>query len=255
VLLKPYQDYYDEYAQRVAELTERYPLGEAIISEEEQREFIKLYGSILRLKNILTSFDDFEGNELLSERDFQDYQSVYIDLYREWRRRNVADKEIINDDIIFEIELIKQVEINIDYILMLVKKYHEDNCRDKEILVSIERAVNASLSLRNKKDLIEQFVASITLASHVDDDWKSFMLAKRVEELDAIIAEEGLNPDAARAFMEGAFRDGAIQESGVAITAILPPLPRFSVSSGHAEKKQAVIEKLKTYFDRFFGVG
>jgi type I restriction enzyme R subunit len=129
VLLKTFDEYYkgyDEkgehkpgYAELIATLTTQYPLGQPILGEEAEKDFIRLYGAILRLRNILTSFDDFEGNEILSERDFQDYQSIYIDLYQEYRKGADGDKETINDDIVFEIELVKQIEVNIDYILML----------------------------------------------------------------------------------------------------------------------------------------
>jgi type I restriction enzyme R subunit len=142
----------------------RFPLDAAIIGEAAQKAFIKLFGSILRLKNILTAFDDFAGNEILSERDFQDYQSLYLNLYAEFPRVGDAEKEAINDDVVFEIELIKQVEINVDYILMLVERYIQarGSGEDKEIRATIERAVNSSPSLRNKKDLIEQFVDSVS---------------------------------------------------------------------------------------------
>lgn len=253
VLLKPYGEYYDEYEQRIAELIQKYPLGDQIIGEENKKEFIKLYGSILRLKNILQSFDDFAGAEILRPRDFQDYQSIYISLYQEFRSQSDADKESINDDIVFEIELIKQVEINIDYILMLVKKYHDNNCQDKEILANIDRAIDSSISLRSKKDLIKQFVDSLTVDSVVDDDWRTFMEGKKVEELDRIIAEEGLNRDETYKFIDVAFRDGAIKASGIAITSILPPVSRFSPNSSHAAKKQTVLNKLTDFFGRFFG--
>ena len=121
VLLKPYGEYYAEYADEgraAARASTR--SGTPIVGESAQKEFIALFGAILRLQNILTSFDDFAGNEILSERQAQDYRSVYLDLYAEFRGRAEADKESINDDIVFEIELIKQVEINVDYILMLV---------------------------------------------------------------------------------------------------------------------------------------
>jgi len=126
VLLKPYAEYYKEYQKRIEELVTNFPLGKAITGEAAQKAFIKLFGSILRLKNILTAFDDFAGNEILSERDFQDYQSLYLNLYAEFRSTSDADKESINDDVVFEIELIKQVEINVDYILMLVERYLND---------------------------------------------------------------------------------------------------------------------------------
>ena len=142
VLLKPYAEYYAEYQARVGELLDKFPLGQAIVGEAAQKAFIKLFGSILRLKNILTAFDDFAGNEILSERQYQDYQSVYLNLYAEFRTTSEAEKESINDDVVFEIELIKQVEINVDYILLLVEQYLKKSGSgdDKEIRATIERA-------------------------------------------------------------------------------------------------------------------
>lgn len=256
VLLKPYGEYYSEYQKRVAELVERFPLGQAIIGENTQKAFIKLFSSILRLKNILTAFDDFAGNEILSEREFQDYQSLYLNLYAEFRAMADADKESINDDVVFEIELIKQVEINVDYILMLVERYLKSKGTgdDKEIRATIERAVNSSPSLRNKKDLIEQFVDSVSTKAKVDAQWQAFVAAKKVEELERIIAEEGLNADATRTFIDNAFRDGSIPTTGTAITKIIPPVSRFSKNNGHATKKQSVLDKLAGFFERYFGL-
>ena len=123
VLLKPYGDYYGEYEKQVAELPAVLPARAApITGEASQKAFIALFGAILRLRNILTSFDEFTGHEIISPRDFQDYQSIYLDLYAEFRTANQAEKESINDDVVFEIELIKQVEVNVDYILALVEK-------------------------------------------------------------------------------------------------------------------------------------
>lgn len=141
------------------------------------------------MRNILTSFDDFAGNELLAPRDMQDYQSRYLDLYHEMRTPK-PDKEVINDDIVFEMELIRQVEINIDYILMLVAKYHDSNCEDKEILVDIRKAVDSSMQLRSKKDLIENFIATVNTATKVDDDWIKFVTEQKKIDLDTLIAEE-----------------------------------------------------------------
>mgnify|MGYP002653910761 FL=1 len=156
VLLKPYGEYYNDYAEKVTELLSAFPLGQPIIGEASQKEFIALFGAILRLQNILTSFDEFTGNAILTDRQGQDYRSVYLDLYAEFRKDKDADKEQINDDVVFEIELIKQVEINVDYILMLVQKYRDErgDGDDKEIRAEISRAVDASPTLRNKKDLI-----------------------------------------------------------------------------------------------------
>jgi len=256
VLLKPYAEYYKEYRKQVEELVEKFPLGMPVVGEAAQKAFIKLFGSILRLKNILTAFDDFMGNEILSERDSQDYQSLYLNLYAEFRSTSAAEKESINDDIVFEIELIKQVEINVDYILMLVEKYlkKKGSGEDKEIRAAIERAINASPSLRNKKDLIEQFVDSVSTKAKVDAEWVAYIAAKKTEELDRIIAEEGLNVDETKAFVDSAFRDGAIPGFGTAITKILPPVSRFNKNNGHAMKKQTVLDKLGAFFERFFGL-
>lgn len=256
VLLKPYADYYAEYRKKVAELVGLFPLGQAITGEAAQKAFIKLFGAILRLKNILTAFDDFAGNEMLSDRDFQDYQSLYLNLYAEFRSTSEAEKETINDDVVFEIELIKQVEINVDYILMLVERYikAKGTGQDKEIRATIERAINSSPSLRNKKDLIEAFVDSVSPKARVDAEWQAFVAKKKVEELDCIIADEGLNPDKTKAFVENAFRDGGIPTTGTAITKILPPVSRFSKNNNHSAKKQTVLEKLAAFFERYFGL-
>lgn len=210
----------------------------------------------MRLKNILTAFDDFAGNEILSEREFQDYQSLYLNLYAEFRATSAAEKESINDDVVFEIELIKQVEINVDYILLLVEQYvkKKGSGDDKEIRATIERAINSSPGLRNKKDLIEQFVDSVNTKAKVDAQWQAFVAAKKTEELERIIAEENLNAEAAREFISNAFRDGSISATGTAITKILPPVSRFSKNNGHAAKKQTVLDKLAAFFERYFGL-
>jgi type I restriction enzyme, R subunit len=154
VLLKPYGDYYDEYVERVAELQELFPLSEVWRGESATKMFIALFGSILRLRNILTAFDEFAGNEILSERDYQDYQSIYLDIHAELRREADSEKESIIDDVVFEIELVKQVEVNVDYILMLVEQYREERGdgtdREIETLAKIRRAIDSSVSLRKQ---------------------------------------------------------------------------------------------------------
>ncbi len=255
-LLKPYAEYYTDYSEKITGLLEAYPPGQPIVGEQAQKDFIALFGAILRLENILTSFDDFAGNELLSERQGQDYRSVYLDLYAEFRAAKDTEKESINDDVVFEIELIKQVEINVDYILMLVQKYRESrgDGDDTEIRAEITRAVDASPSLRNKKDLIIAFVDSVSATGEIDDEWKRFIAAKRDAELEQIISDEKLRPDETRAYIETAFRDGGIRITGTAITKVLPPASRFAADGGHGEKKQRVLDKLGEFFERFFGL-
>lgn len=254
VLLKPYSEYYGDYVAKVAELLDDFPLDKQIIGEAAQKEFIKLFGAILRLQNILTSFDDFAGNERLTERQGQDYRSVYLDLYAEYRKVKDGDKEQINDDVVFEIELIKQVEINVDYILMLVQQYSDErgDGNIEEMRAQISRSVDASPTLRSKKDLIENFVDSLSVDGAIDQEWQAFIAAKRDTELDAIIKDERLRPDETRAFINTAFRGGEFCTSGTAITEVLPSKSRFSVEDGYAEMKQRVIKKLQAFFERFF---
>jgi type I restriction enzyme R subunit len=257
VLLKPFDDYYGDYTTKAAELLERFPLGVPVIGEAAQKDFIGLFGQILRLQNILTSFDDFTGQEILTDRQMQDYRSLYLDLYAEFRKDKDADKESINDDVIFEIELIKQVEINVDYILMLVQKYRDKrgDGDNKEIRAEITRAIDASPSLRNKKDLIEAFVDRVTTTGAIDQEWATYIAARRTAELERIIQDEGLKATATREFVDRAFRDGAIQATGTAITKVLPPVSRFTSDGGHGEKKQRVLTKLGAFLDRFLGLG
>lgn len=256
VLLKPYADYYGTYESRVADLQAQFALGSPIVGELAKKTFVRLFSSILRLRNILDSFDEFTGNEILSARDFQDYLSIYLNLYVEFRAASNADKEAINDDVVFEIELVKQVEINVDYILMLVERYlaAKGTGEDKEIRATIERAINSSPTLRNKRSLIEQFVESVSNDAKVDTQWAEFVATKKVEELNQIIAEEKLNSAATHEFIADAFRDGAIPTAGVAITKVLPPVSRFAKDSGHATKKEAVLTRLTEFFDRYFGI-
>ncbi|TCO07007.1 type I restriction endonuclease subunit R [Natronoflexus pectinivorans] len=264
VLLKTYSEYYNGYKDGkkdvpgyiylVSDLQDKFPVGEQIIGEQNQKDFIKLYSAILKVKNILATFDEFAGNEILSERDVQDYHSMYINLYNEFRGKNKGDSENVNDDIVFEMELIKQVEINIDYILALIKKYHEGHLKDKEIVISIKKAIDSSIELRNKKDLIERFIDSLNPSSNIDDDWHSFVDAKKVEEIDKIIEEENLNKEETYNFINNAFRDGYVQTTGTAITKVLPPVSRFTATGDRTKKRETVIEKLSAFFNKFWDI-
>lgn len=265
VLLKSYEDYYygyeDEkgkkqkgYEERIAELLQKYPLGEQIIGEQAQKDFIVSMGNILRLKNILSSFDRFEGNEILSERDFQDYIGTYTDLYEEFKsRKDNGEVESIKDDVVFEMELVKQVEVNIDYILMLVAKYHQSNCTDKEILGSIDKAIKSSLALRSKKELIETFISKINTNTDVMNDWAKFVKEQEETDLRNLIEEENLNDEETRKFIDNAFRDGQVKTTGTDIEKILPPMRRFG-GGNRAERKESIIEKIKKFFEKYFGI-
>ena len=264
VLLKSYEDYYygyvDDkgkeqlgYEERIADLLQKYPIGEQIIGENNEKEFIAEMGNILRLKNILSSFDKFAGNEILSERDLQDYTGVYVDLYEKYKMQADGEKESIKDDVVFEMELVKQVEVNIDYILMLVSKYHQSNCEDKEILGTIDKAIKSSLALRSKKELIDGFISRINADTNVMDDWQKFVKEQEEIDLKKLIEEENLNELETRRFLENSFRDGQVKDTGTDIEKILPPMSRFG-GGNRAEKKQNIIDKIKKFFEKYFGV-
>ena len=263
VLLKSYEDYYygytDEnkkyhkgYEEKIAELLQKYPLGQQIIGEQAKKDFIKDMGSILRLRNILFSFDKFKGNEILSQRDFQDYIGMYADLYEEFKKIS-KETESIKDDIVFEMELVKQVEVNIDYILMLVSKYHKTNCKDKEILGSINTAINSSLALRSKKELIEGFIDRINVNNDIYKDWTAFVKEQKEHDLETLIEEENLNSEETRKFLDNSFRDGEVKTTGTDIEKILPPMRRFG-GDNKTKRKQTIIEKISKFFEKYFGI-
>lgn len=267
VLLKGFRDYYygyksvdgkvyPGYVDMMTELLSNFPLTDSqIVGEQKQKDFISLFGAILRMRNLLSAFDEFAGKEMISERDLQDYLGRYQDLRDEWYEKNKKGKsKNIIDDIVFEVELIKQIEINIDYILMLVKKYHDSHGEDKEILITITKAIDASPELRSKKALIETFIAGINDVQDVMAEWHDYVAKKREEELVKIIKEEKLKEIETRKFIENAFRDGEIKTIGTDIDKLMPPVSRFG-NSNRSVKKQNVIDKLKLFFERFFDIG
>lgn len=267
VLMQSFKDYYygyeyvdgkqmPGYVDMIEDLTGQFPLSEPqIVGEQNQKDFIALFGSILRMRNLLVAFDEFKEKELLSERELQDYLARYQDLRDEWKRkRENGESTDITDDVVFEVELIKQIEINIDYILMLVKKYRDAHCEDKEILITIKKAIEASPELRSKKDLIDAFINGINDVDDVMIEWHDYVVEMREQELVIIIEEERLKEDETRKFLENAFREGEVKTVGTDIDKIMPPVSRFG-GGNRANKKKTVIDRLKAYFDKFYGVG
>ena len=224
------------------------------LGKQDQKEFINLYGAILRVRNILETFDEFADNWILAPRELQDYHSIYIDLYNELRKGTESEKENINDDLVFEMELIKQIEINIDYILKLIKEYHEDHTKNRELLTDINKAIDSSVELRNKKDLIEQFIATLDVKSVVDEDWQEFVERQKIDELQRIIESEKLDRKATYAFIQNAFSNGNVATTGTAISKVLPPVSRFSPGGERSKKRETVLDKLTRFFERFFDI-
>ena len=277
VLLKSYDDYINGYTDengkkhigfaKIAEaLNQLYPLSSATgvspewlgNGEEKEKEFIRLFGSYLRMVNLLNTFDRFEEDKQNYISDFaeQDYKSVYLDLNEKYRHHTEGEVVDINDDLTFEIELIKQVEINIDYILDLIaKKYGKDKVYDGPTLEELlSKAIGSSPALRNKRDLIEAFVKRYSPDKEIGKQWMAFVHEQAQQQLDEIIASENLKREQAIAFVRKAFQTGEVEMQGTAITKCLPPLPLFSPNNERAETKQRVLNKLCAYFDRFYDI-
>ena len=269
VFMKSYEEYYSQgyqdekgdyhtpYVLLMKALLDEYPVSAIpqIIDEYKKKDFIHLFGEILRLRNILSVFDEFTDEaKIVSEMDYQDYLGWYNNLYDEFRKVTPkGENEHITDDIVFEMELVKQVQIDIRYILELVQQYHDTNCQDKEIIVKMRKLIEASPDMRDKRDLIEKFIERMTPQGdgNVGNQWEDYIEQEKKEQLDAIIQEERLKPEETAAFIQRAFADGYVTETGTGIAKILPPSNPFLPESG--EKKQTVINKLKDYLKRFIG--
>lgn len=278
VLMRSFNDYYfgytddngkhvQGYKDIVDALLEKYPLpiNPLTFTLEQKKEFVKLFGALLRMQNLLSVFDEFtEELRIISDFDCQDYLTWYNDIHDELRNKTDEEKESIEDDLIFEIELVKQIQIDIPYILELVKQYHDKNCQDKTILARIEKAIGASPDLRDKKELIEAFIrrmtpseaqSSVPLETDIIDEWGDFVAQEREKELEKIIHDENLRPDETRKFIEQSFTDGYVTTTGIAITKVLPPMPIFGGGKvNREEKKNIVLDKLKAFFNKYFNI-
>ena len=260
ILLRKYSDYFngfdadgrhfEGYKEIVDRLLTEFPIDqwqEKVLGEKAEKTFIKLMGVLLKLRNILTSFDEFV--DILPEITLQDYLSKYNDLYDKYRRRGDGDKEIINDDIVFEIELVKQIEVNIDYILALIAKKKKEGATNKEIVASLNSAMNSSFALRSKVKLIERFVESLG-TDDVQNSWQSYIEKKIVDDLEEIIQTENLKAKEAYQFVHDSLENGRFDSSGTAMNDILPNMSRFN--RNRSIVKERVIEKLKEFFDRYW---
>lgn len=121
-------------------------------------------------------------------------------------------------------------------------------------MIDINKAIDSSVELRNKKELINQFITTLDVHSVVDDDWKKFVEKKKIEELERIIESEKLDRDATYAFVQNSFRDGNVATTGTALTTVLPPVSRFSPGGERTKKRATVLEKLTGFFERFFDI-
>ncbi len=256
-ILESFEHYFGIYCEKLDQLHKWAP-GERITSEAEQDEFIQAFGELLRLRNILTAFDEFEEQDPLAARDLQDYQSTYLDLYRKRRKTTEGEPENINDDLTFEIELMKQIEVNVDYILALVEKYrsqHEEKSKE-DVKEEIRRTVKSSPTFQNKLDLIEKFVDSVSATGDINDEWKQYLTEQKSQEVGQMVAKEKLKQPETDHFIETMFRLGRLQTTGTDIEKILPAGSRFdSGPNSRINRKKRVVEWLTDFFDRFHILG
>ena len=276
ILMRPFNDYYFGYQdekgkhvygyKEIAEaLLNRYmlPINPMNFTDEQKREFVKLFGGLLKMQNLLSAFDEFtEEKQIVSDGDRQDYQTWYINLHDEMRPTSGGEKESIEDDLIFEMELVKQIQINIPFVLALVKEFHEKNCQDKTIIAKIQKAIGSSPDLRDKKDLIMKFIERMTPTpgekpkdADINDEWNEYVDKQREEELKQIIKDENLKEEETRKFIDQSFADGYVTTTGLAITKVLPPMPIFGGGAQNREaKKQNVLAKLTAFFTKYFNI-
>ena len=224
------------------------------VGEQAEKEFVNLYGAILRARNILFTFDEFKEKDILTARELQDYQSIYLDYYSKWRKRHEGDVVEINDDLVFEIESLRQEEIDVDHILQMVITHHQENAKDEEIKLKISRAINSSIELRSKKELIENFVANVNNTDNIFNEWEEYSLKCKYDELQQIISQFKLKQDKTVKYISDSFKDGELKTTGMHIESLLPPISIFSGNNKHYETKQKVIERLKEYFEKYLGI-
>ena len=285
VLMLPFENYYYGYEdekgkhqtgyKEVAESILKdyaYETRNQIRTEKELKDFIKLFGRLLKLRNILCTFDEFDLEHgvvldkdgeptdekiLITGAVLQNYSGWYQDLHEKFKTIKTADATTVNDDVEFEMELVKTIQVDITYILDLVLKYHKSNSKDKEIKARIGNAIGGSAELRNKRELIENFIERITAKKgdiDIVEEWDEHVEKEKAEEIEQIIKDENLKPEETYQFINDCFEMGYLQTVGVAITNILPPMPIFGKGNLRKEKKQRVIDRLTTFFNRYINI-
>ena len=270
VLLKSYGEYMSDYLKLVDEIRGRFmdDTGRLVLlGKSQQKAFVAAFGALLRVRNVLSVFDQFKADDVLSMRTLQDLQSTYLDLADQFKRDAKAEQADIVDDLVFEIELIRQVEVNIDYILDLVMRARSGNGEDKVAYDKIKRAIATSPQLRDKAELILEFVNRMGVTADgvsetdrgdesfrrakVDAAWMDYVREQVETELDQIISNEKLKSSEARRVVSYAFEAGGVPETGTLVQACLPKVSRFAKGNAYGEQRHRVIAKLQAFYTKF----
>jgi type I restriction enzyme R subunit len=284
------------YRDVVKELAEKFPDPDEIVTEKDRKEFAKLFGEYLRVENILQNYDEFtslralqavntddpaaveafkethfvtdadievmQQVQTLPERQIQDYRSTYNDI-RDWLRREKGGKEATEskidwDDVVFEVDLLKSQEINLDYILELIFD-HNKKTKDKASLVEeIRRVIRASIGNRGKEGLVVDFINETDLDAIKDkaaiiDAFFTYAQGRQKEEAEALIADEQLNEEAAKRYISASLRREFASDNGTELNALLPRMS--PLNPVYLTMKQKVFQKLTAFVERFKGVG
>ncbi|HBS26437.1 MAG TPA: DEAD/DEAH box helicase [Gammaproteobacteria bacterium] len=280
----------------VTELEQRFPDPAAIEKESDKKDFVRLFGEYLRVENILQNYDEFASLKALqhvdmsdpdaveafkaehylddealaalqaikmpAERTLQDYRSTYNDI-RDWLRREKAGEEqeassLDWDDVVFEVELLKSQEINLDYILELIFEHNKKNKSKAELIDEVRRLIRASLGNRAKESLIVDFINQTDLDEILDkagiiDEFFKFAQAAQKREAEALICSEGLNEEAARRYISVSLKREYASENGTDLNATLPKMSPLNPQ--YKTKKQSVYQKIAAFVEKFKGVG
>ena len=266
VRIRTFDEYYDGwndekgvhhegYRPLVGKLLADFPLANPIVGEAQMKEFVRLFGHILRLRNLLRVFDEFAAKRILSDFEFQNYMSHYLDCYDKLRGAAAAQKENVNDDLVFEVDVVRQFDVDIDYILRMVARYRAGLGKDRELRADIMRQIAASARLRPKKELLEAFIDDYNPAASAVS-WGTFVRRQLSDDLDALCAAQGLDRAATGAFFDDALRMGECRTVGDAFNRLLPPMPMFgaAAAAAYAAKMEAVADALRALFAKYEGV-
>jgi type I restriction enzyme R subunit len=247
VLLRPYKEYLKEYEKALQEL-ERIGPTEELLSEKDKKEFIQIWSEVLRLENILQTFDQHTTSGVgLTAREMQDYTSYYLEL-KDLFTDDITGESIL-DDVVFETELVRSIEVNIDYILKLIEAYHTEdkNPRYHDLVI---RGIESSPTLRNKKELLEDFISKINSPKDIEIQFKRFVSDEAEKELVDLGQRNDLDLEKTRQFLNRSLKDKAVLTDGTALVDL-----NSGASVGFGKKRNAWKEKIAkeliAYFDKY----
>ena len=249
------------YIEICEELIAKFPDPTGIELEADKKEFVQLFGELLKAENILRNFDEFQNFEkIISERQMQDMKSVYVDIresfLNERRSREAEAQQVDFSDVEFQIDLLKTDEINLDYILNLIMQKAKESKDIEHLKDEIRRVIKSSLGTRAKEDLVMDFISKKRLSELQNDDniietFYNFAKREKEEKINQLIAEENLNEKAYR-FIEKSISKGFVEYTGDELDGIIPPLSRRG--GAREKKKEIVLEKLRKIVDVFVGI-